>query len=65
MAQARIEPNRNQERHAYTRAADATALGGDEMWVIFANGLSRDDAIALLENTILQIADQRTTWPIA
>lgn len=65
MAQARIEPNRAQDRYAYTRTADATALGGDDMWVIFANGLDRHDAVRLLENTILQIQDARTTWPIA
>lgn len=65
MAQARIEAMRNQERTAYTRAADATGLGGDDCWVIFASGLDRDDAVRLLENVILQVQDQRTTWPIA
>lgn len=65
MAQARIEPNRNQERHAYTRAADATVLGGDDMWIIFAANLDRFDAVRLMEEAILQIQDNRTTWPIA
>jgi hypothetical protein len=54
-----------QEPNAFTAASDATSISTDQVWAIFASGISRDDAAKILADMRLRVLDGKTTWPIA
>lgn len=66
MAQALLKATKiGQEPNEFTAASNATSITTDQVWCIFASGLSRDDAAKILADIRLRVLDAKTTWPIA
>lgn len=66
MAQAVLKATKiGQEPNEFTAASNATSISTDQVWAIFASGISRDDAAKILSDIRLRVLDAKTTWPMA
>lgn len=66
MAQAKlVKAARGTGIDGVVASSDATNIGTDDLWVIVATGLSRDETIENLKDILYYMESTSHSWPFA